>query len=38
MIGAKIDGRIVPLNTVLHTGNKIEIQTTKEITNGPSRD
>ena len=25
MIGAKIDGRIVPLNTVLHTGNRIEI-------------
>ena len=38
MIGAKIDGRIVPLNTELHTGNRVEIQTTKEITNGPSRD
>lgn len=38
MTGAKIDGRIVPINTVLHTGNVVEIQTTKEIVNGPSRD
>ncbi len=38
MIGAKIDGRIVPLNTELQTGNRIEIQTTREIINGPSRD
>jgi (p)ppGpp synthetase, RelA/SpoT family len=38
MIGAKIDGKIVPLNTRLRTGNVVEIQTTREITNGPSRD
>ena len=38
MVGAKIDGRIVPISTVLRTGNVVEIQTTKEIVSGPSRD
>ncbi len=34
--GAKVDGRIVPLNHVLESGNQVEILTTKR--GGPSRD
>ena len=36
--GAKIDGRIVPLDTVVKTGQVIEIITTKQQDKGPSRD
>lgn len=35
-IGAKVDGRIVPLDTVLATGQRVEIMTGKEI--APRRD
>ena len=38
MIGAKVDKRIVPLDTKVHTGEIIEILTTKDATRGPSRD
>ena len=38
MVGAKVDGRIVPLNHQIKTGEIIEILTTNQAGHGPSRD
>ena len=38
MVGAKVDGRIVPLNHVIKTGEIIEIITTNSQNHSPSRD
>ena len=38
MVGAKADGRIVPLNHKIQTGEIIEILTTNQADHGPSRD
>lgn len=38
MIGAKIDGRIVPLDTRLKTGQIVEVVTTKSEAHGPNRE
>lgn len=37
-VGAKIDGKIVPLDTVVKTGQVVEIITSKAPDKGPSRD
>ena len=38
MVGAKVDGKIVPLNHEVKTGEVIEILTTNQAGHGPSRD
>lgn len=38
MVGAKADGKIVPLNHEIKTGEVIEILTTNQAGHGPSRD
>lgn len=38
MVGAKVDGRIVPLNHTVKTGEIIEIITTNQQNHAPSRD
>lgn len=38
MVGAKVDGRIVPINHVIKTGEIIEILTSNQAGRGPSRD
>lgn len=38
MVGAKVDGRIVSLDTQVHTGNIVEVITTNVQGHGPSRD
>ncbi len=38
MVGAKVDGKIVPINHEIKTGEVIEILTTNAVGHGPSRD
>ncbi len=38
MVGAKVDGRIVPISHEIKTGEIIEILTTQQENHGPSRD
>lgn len=38
MVGAKINGRIVPINSVIHDGDMVEIMTSKDPNHGPKRD
>ncbi len=38
MIGAKINGRIVPINSVIHDGDMVEVITAKDPNHGPNRD
>ena len=38
MVGAKVDGKIIPINHEVKTGEVIEILTTNQVGRGPSRD
>lgn len=38
MVGAKVDGRIVPLDYKINTGERIEVLTSNQQGKGPSRD
>ncbi len=38
MVGAKVDGKIVPITHVIKTGEIIDILTTNQVGHGPSRD
>lgn len=38
MVGAKVDGRIVPLDYEIKTGERIEILTSNQANKGPSKD
>ena len=37
-VGAKVNGRLVPLDTVLHSADVVEVVTSKNTSAGPSRD
>ncbi len=38
MVGAKVNGKIMPINHIIKTGEVIEILTTNQVGHGPSRD